>query len=83
MYFEVKYSNVLPITWLYFEGFRMMVTPRTAAMATSKEALSVYLDPEIKELLATRAKEEDRSMAYLAAQAIKKDLLKWQASKAD
>jgi hypothetical protein len=44
-----------------------MVTPRTAPMPTSKEALSVYLDPEIKELLATRAKEEDRSMAYLAA----------------
>jgi hypothetical protein len=65
MYFAVKYSNVLSITWLYFEGFTMMVTPRTAPMPTSKEALSVYLDPEIKELLATRAKEEDRSMAYL------------------
>lgn len=59
----------------------MMAIPRTASMPTTKEALSVYLDPDLKEDLAAMAEEEDRSMAYIAAKAIEKAVLEWKAAK--
>ena len=59
----------------------MMAIPRTAPMPTTKEALSVYLEPELKDDLAAMAQEEDRSMAYIAAKAIEKAVQEWKASK--
>ena len=59
----------------------MVTIPRTASMPTTKEALSVYLRPEIKTALAAMAQEEDRSMAYVAAKAIEKMVLEWSGSK--
>jgi predicted transcriptional regulator len=58
----------------------MMIIPRTIPRQMSKEALSVYLDPDIKEDLAAMAKAEDRSMAYIAAKAIEKAVLEWKSS---
>lgn len=59
----------------------MMVIPRTKPMPTTKEALTVYLDAELKEKLATWAREDDRSMAYLAARAIEKAVLEWETTR--
>lgn len=50
-------------------------------MPTSKEAVTVYLEPELKEKLAQWAKEEKRSMAFLAAEAIERAIQAWEASK--
>lgn len=58
----------------------MMVISRTTPMPTAKEALSVYLDPDLKEDLAQMAQEMDRSMAYIAAKAIEKAVQEWKAS---
>lgn len=59
----------------------MMLSPRTLDMPTSKENLTVYLEPELKEKLAQWAKEEKRSMAFLAAAAIEKAVNDWEASR--
>lgn len=59
----------------------MMVIPRTTPMPTTKEALSVYLEPELKEDLAAMAQAEDRSMAYIAAKAIEKAVQEWKTLK--
>jgi predicted transcriptional regulator len=50
-------------------------------MPTTKESLSVYLEPDLKEDLATMAQEEERSMAYIAAKAIERAVQEWKASK--
>ncbi|MGB7313907.1 MAG: ribbon-helix-helix protein, CopG family [Nodosilinea sp.] len=50
-------------------------------MPTTKEALSVYLEPELKEDLAAMAQDEDRSMAYIAAKAIERAVREWKDSK--
>jgi predicted transcriptional regulator len=51
-------------------------------MPTTKEALSVYLESEVKEALAVMAKEQDRSMAYIAAKAIERAVNDWKAAQA-
>lgn len=42
-----------------------------SAMPTNKDQITVYLSPEDKEELREWAEAEQRSMAFLAAQAIK------------
>lgn len=59
----------------------MMIISKTIPMPTTKEPLSVYLDPDLKADLARMAKAEERSMAYLAAKAIEKAVQEWKASR--
>jgi predicted transcriptional regulator len=58
----------------------MMPSPRTSTMPTSKENLTVYLEPELKEKLAQWAKAEKRSMAFLAAEAIANAVSEWEST---
>jgi predicted transcriptional regulator len=52
-----------------------------ATMPTSKDQITVYLSPEDKEELKEWADEEQRSMAFLAAQAIKEAIAKRRQTK--
>lgn len=48
-------------------------------LPTSKESLTVYLQPEVKEALKQMADEQKRSMAFVAEQAIVAAVDLWQA----
>ena len=49
-------------------------------MATDKEPLTVYLEPEIKAALEAWARKEQRSMSFLGANAIAAAVEEWQQS---
>lgn len=51
---------------------------RKSNMATDKEPLTVYLEPEIKAALEAWAKSEQRSMSFLGANAITAAVEEWQ-----
>jgi predicted transcriptional regulator len=52
-----------------------------SALPTSKDQITVYLSPEDKEELRKWAEAEQRSMAFLAAQAIREAISRRQQEK--
>lgn len=49
-------------------------------MATDKEPLTVYLEPEVKAALEEWARKEQRSMSFLGGNAIAAAVEEWQKS---
>ena len=49
-----------------------------STLPTSKESLTVYLQPDIKDALKQMSEEQKRSMAFLAEEAINEMVKQWQ-----
>ncbi len=54
-----------------------MQSPKTSAVPSSKDAITIYLDPEIHEALRQWAELEDRSKTYLASKAVTEAVKAW------
>lgn len=52
------------------------------SMPTTQESLTVYLSPEVKVKLAEWAKQEQRSMSFLAAKLITEAIETWEKNTA-
>lgn len=53
---------------------------KTLLMPTTQESLTVYLSPEVKAKLAEWAKQEQRSMSFMAAKLITEATEAWEKS---
>jgi predicted transcriptional regulator len=55
-----------------------MQSPKTIAVPTSKDSITVYLDPEIHEALKEWAQQQKRSKSFVAAEALAAAVKSWQ-----
>jgi len=67
---KVKYGKVPYFTQLYLKEGRIMAISEARSMPTSKDSLTIYLEPEIKQALQEWAKSEKRSMSFIASQLV-------------
>lgn len=58
-----------------------MQSPEIAAVPTSKDSITVYLEPEIHEALKDWAQQQKRSKSFVAAEVIEQAVKAWQQQK--
>lgn len=58
-----------------------MHSSETIAVPTSKDSITIYLDPELHEALKEWAKDRKRSKSFVAAEVIEEAVKAWQKEK--